>query len=84
MRHLIDPLDFTKEETMRILDLKPQELLMVDDLKPGYDMAKACNVPFACAGWSDNQIPVVRAYMQKYCDYYLKTTEELEQILYEN
>lgn len=37
---------------------------MVDDLKPGYDMAKACGVPFACAGWSDNQIPVVREYMQ--------------------
>ena len=52
------------QETMRILNLKPEELLMVDDLKPGYDMAKACGVPFACAGWSDNQIPVVREYMQ--------------------
>ena len=57
---------------------------MVDDLKPGYDMAKACGVPFACAGWSDNQIPVVREYMQKYCDYYVKTTAELEKILYKD
>ena len=39
---------------------------------------------FACAGWSDNQIPVVREYMQKYCDYYLKTTAELEKILYKD
>ena len=39
---------------------------------------------FACAGWSDNQIPVVREYMQKYCDYYLKTTVELEKILYKD
>lgn len=56
---------------------------MVDDLKPGYDMARACGVPFACAGWSDNQIPVVREYMRKYCDYYLWTTGELERVLYE-
>ena len=57
---------------------------LYNDLKPGYDMAKACGVPFACAGWSDNQIPVVREYMQKYCDYYLKTTAELEKILYKD
>ena len=69
-------------EIMRILDLKPQELLMVDDLKPGYDMAKSCDVPFACAGWSDNQIPVVREAMKKSCDFYLNTTKELEELLY--
>lgn len=77
------PHPYALQEIMRQFHLKPEELLMVDDLKPGYDMAKACGVPFACAGWSDNQITVVRDYMQKYCDYYLKTTDELENILYE-
>ena len=77
------PDPYALQETMRILHLKPQELLMVDDLKPGYDMAKACQVPFACAGWSDNQIPLVRDYMQQYCDYYLKSTDALEKILYQ-
>ncbi len=77
------PHPYALQEIMRQFHLKPEELLMVDDLKPGYDMAKACGVPFACAGWSDNQITVVREYMQKYCDYYLKTTYELENILYE-
>ena len=28
-----------------------EELLMLDDLKPGYDMAKSCGVDFAAAGW---------------------------------
>ncbi len=78
------PHPYALTEIMRILELKPEELLMVDDLKPGYDMAKACSVPFACAGWSDNQIPVVCEYMQKYCDYYLHSTTELENILYED
>lgn len=38
------PHPYALQETMRILNLKPEELLMVDDLKPGYDMAKACGV----------------------------------------
>ena len=35
---------YALQETMRILNLKPEELLMVDDLKPGYDMAKALSL----------------------------------------
>lgn len=50
---------------------------MVDDLKLGYDMAKACG-SFACAGWSDNRDPSRAGVYAKYCDYYLKTTAELE------
>jgi len=30
--------------------LAPSDLLMLDDLKPGYDMARACGVDFAAAG----------------------------------
>ena len=32
----------------------PQQLLVVDDLKPGYDMARAASVAFAAAGWANN------------------------------
>ena len=37
------------QEIMRRLSLKPAEMLMVDDLKPGFDMAQAAGVPFAAA-----------------------------------
>lgn len=37
---------------MQTFDLHPDELLMVDDLKPGYDMARAAGVPFAAALWT--------------------------------
>ena len=77
------PNPYALEEIMRIYGFKPEELLMVDDLKPGYDMAASCGVPFACAGWSENQIPVVKGFMRQYGDYYLETTNELERILYE-
>ena len=77
------PDPYALKEIMRIYGFKPEELLMVDDLKPGYDMASSCGVPFACAGWSENQIPVVKEFMRQYGTYYLETTNELERILYE-
>lgn len=76
------PDPFALEEAMRIYGLKPEELLMVDDLKPGYDMAKAAGVPFACAGWSDNQIPMIREFMKQYSDYYPEHVQDLEKLLY--
>lgn len=76
------PNPYALEEVMRIYDLKPDEVLMVDDLKTGYLMAQACGVPFACAGWSDNQIPMIREFMKKNSDYYLETVSALEKLLY--
>ena len=36
---------------MRLYDLRPDELLMVDDLKPGFDMARAAGCDFIAAQW---------------------------------
>lgn len=69
-------------EVMRIYGLKPEEVLMIDDLKTGYDMANAVGVPFACAGWSDNQIPLIREFMKQYSTHYLERVEDLTAILY--
>ena len=33
-------------------NLKPEEILVVDDLKPGYDMARGGGAHFAAAGWA--------------------------------
>lgn len=76
------PDPYALEEVMRIYGLKPEEVLMVDDLKTGYIMAKSIGVPFACAGWSDNQIPMIREFMMQNSDYYLEQVEDLEDLLY--
>ena len=71
---------------LQILDrygLPPREVLMVDDLKPGYDMARACGVPFAAAGWA-NDIPEIESFMRRNCDHYCKTVAELRAILFDN
>ena len=66
---------------MRLYDLRPDELLMVDDLKPGYDMAHACGVPFACAGWSHDD-PEIRAFLRRFSDFYLEAVQALEPLLF--
>ncbi len=61
--------------------LKPEEMLVVDDLKPGYDMARVAGVPFAAAGWA-NDIPEIESFMRKNCDRYFKRVEDLKQFLF--
>ena len=66
---------------MKKFDLKPSEIIVVDDLKPGFDMARGAGVDFAAAGWA-HDIPEIEDYMRKNCDFYIKTVAELEKILF--
>lgn len=50
--HERKPHAFPLVDAMRLMNLGPRDLIMVDDLKPGLDMAQACGVDFAYAGWS--------------------------------
>jgi len=69
------------KKIMETLGFRAEELLVVDDLKPGYDMAKAAGTPFAAAGWA-NDIPEIRAFMMKNCDRYFRTVGELKAYLF--
>jgi phosphoglycolate phosphatase-like HAD superfamily hydrolase len=68
-------------ETMRILGLGPAEVLVLDDLKPGADMAAAVGADFAAAGWG-HSIPRIREAMLARSKYYLGRVEELEPVLF--
>ena len=69
-------------EILNAYHLKPQEALMVDDMKPGLVMARAAGVAFAAAGWG-NPVPEVRAYMQENADYYFETPRAFEEFLFQ-
>lgn len=69
-------------EIMGAYGFSPDELLMLDDLKPGYDMAQACGVPFAAAGWA-NDIPEIEAFMRERSALYFKTVNELADYLFD-
>ena len=67
-------------EVLRRFNLRPEEVLMIDDLKPGYDMASACGVPFAAVGWA-NDIAPIEAFMRENCSLYFKQVSELAAFL---
>lgn len=62
-------------------NLDSKDIIVVDDLKPGYDMARAAGVDFAAAGWAYD-VPEIEEFMRKHCDKYLKSVDELYTILF--
>lgn len=75
------PAPYTLFDLMKQFELKPEELIVVDDLKPGFDMARGAGVDFAAAGWAYD-IPEIESYMRENCDFYLKKVEDLRVILF--
>lgn len=76
------PSTYALKQITEKYQLSPKDMVMVDDLKPGYDMAKEFGVTFVGAGWS-NDIPEIREFMRKNSDVYFTKVEELRQFLFE-
>ena len=76
------PDPFALDRIMAAMDLGPEELLVVDDLKPGYDMARQRAVPFAAAGWASD-VPEIRALMRENTPLYFETTAGLYRYLFD-
>lgn len=68
------PSPYPLKEIMGTFNLKPEEILVVDDLKPGLVMARSCGVDFAGAGWS-HTIPEIASYMRKHGDFYFEKVD---------
>ena len=75
------PNPYPLEQIMGRLGFAREELLVLDDLKPGYDMAKSCGVSFAAAGWGYD-IPEIEGFMRANCDKYFKTVAGLSDFLF--
>ena len=69
-------------EIMKRFGLAAGDLLMLDDLKPGYDMARAAGVGFAATGWA-NDIAEIEGFMRKNCDFYCKRVADFDELLQE-
>ncbi len=76
------PNPWALEQIMDKLGLGPRDLLVVDDLKPGYDMARAAGVDFAAACWAYD-VPEIRAFMEQNCRLSFTAPEALEQYLFD-
>ena len=75
------PAPGTLLDLMDKYNLSPDEILVVDDLKPGYDMARAAGVDIAAAAWAHN-VKGIADFMEENCEYFCRTPEKLRKILF--
>lgn len=80
--HMRKPNPYPLIEIMKRFDLKNSEILVVDDLKPGLDMARSCGIAFAGAGWS-HVIPEIRDYMKLNSDYYFSSVDSFKEFIFQ-
>ena len=70
-------------EIMKTFSLESQQLLVVDDMKPAWEMARKVSVPMAYAGWSrDPDLPISRE-MNALSDFSFLRTADLEEFLFD-
>ena len=80
--HQRKPHTFPLEDIMARFQLKPEEILVVDDMKLACMMADPLGIDVAYAGWDDNGVPEVREEMKKLCAYIFDRINDLETFLF--
>lgn len=76
------PSPYSVLDVMKRYGLSQREVLVVDDLKPGYDMARVAGVDFAAAGWAYD-VSEIESFMRQNCDFYLKDVKDFEKLLFD-
>ena len=82
-QHMRKPNPYPLQDIMAKFHLKPEEILVVDDMKLAWIMANPLKVDVAYAGWSKVDFPELTTEMQALCDYSFYSTKELENFLFE-
>lgn len=77
------PEPFALEDIMMRFDLKPDQLLVVDDMKLGWTMASHVDVATAFAGWSKADFPEFAVEMRQICTYSFDTPKDFERFLFD-
>lgn len=76
------PNPYPLQDIMERFHLRPEEILMVDDMKLGWDMASRVGVPTAFAGWSKEELPEMARQMRSVFDYSFNSTDALYRFLF--
>lgn len=76
------PNPFPLTDIMEKFRLRPEEILVVDDLKLGWQMAQPVKADVAYAAWSKVEFPELRREMEQLCQYSFIRVEDLEAFLF--
>lgn len=80
--HQRKPSTYPLEQIMKKYNLRPDQLLVVDDLKPAWVMCRNAGVPIAFAAWSKQKSPGILKEMTGLCDYTFHKPGDLEDFLF--
>ena len=76
------PSTYPLEQIQALYRVKPEEILVLDDLKFAIGMARNAGCPIAFAGWSRKDFPDICAEMENLCDHSLYSAKDLENALF--
>jgi len=76
------PNPFPLEDIMRRFELKPEDILVVDDMKLAWMMAHPLGVDIAFAAWGKQEFPELSGEMRSICDYAFDSPADLEAFLF--
>ena len=77
------PNPWALQQVMEKYGLSPAQLLVVDDMKPAVQMARAAGSPIAFAGWGRKDYPEICGQMSRLCDFSFGEISEWEAFLFE-
>lgn len=78
------PSTYPLEQIMAKYGYSTDQLLVVDDMKPAWEMASKAGVPIAFAAWGRQDYPELLNEMRKLCDYSFDTPADLEKFLFDD
>ena len=77
------PSTYPLEQIMGKYGFSPSQLLVVDDMKPAWEMVSKAGVAIAFAAWGRKDYPEITKEMSQLCDYTFTTTTDLEAFLFD-
>ena len=77
------PNPYPLEQIMARFSLSSSQLLMIDDLPTGPQMAAKAGVPSVFAAWSRQESPGLMEAMSELCDFTFHSTEDLRKFLFD-
>ena len=78
------PSTWPLEQIMERYGYRPEQMLVVDDMKPAWEMASKAGVPIAFAAWGRKEYPQIAAQMRSLCDFSFDAPQDLEKFLFES
>lgn len=82
--HQRKPNPYPLTRIMEKYSLQPNDLLVVDDMKPAWEMARNAGVAIAFAGWGKQNCPEILQEMTTLCDYSFDTVTAFHHFLFQN